>query len=225
MAPRAKKKSAAEQEAADFMASLLAEHGIEQPVELETKHGESVQPYELDDPPQRIMFRGQGVLRSLEYPLEERLTQTCKNEDCGAYYTTNYRAVAYCSILCTEQDLKKKFGLAWRPHARIRRERWEVYTEPTMIPMQALQAMKLIVSQVESQLGRPIDFEPSLFSQKHSEKSSSVSQQSVVEKKEEPLSLASELLPALPPLSNPPSPVRLEPSQEEPDDLDSWLFS
>lgn len=225
MAPKTKKKSAAEQEAADFIASLLAEQGITPDEIPQTVHGEPTQEHEMDDSPQRILFRAQGVLRSLEYPTEERLVRECKNEGCDQYYTTNYRAVAYCSLLCAEQNLKKYFGLAWKPSARIKKERWEVVTEPMMIPKQALQAMKLIVDQVESQLGRPIEIEPSLFSRKGSEKSSSASRKPLAEKKEEPLSLASELLPDLPPLSNPIAPVQLEPSTEAPDDLDSWLFA
>ena len=225
MAPRTKKKSAAEQEAADFIANLLAEQGITPDEIPQTIHGEPTQEQEMDDPPQRILFRAQGVLRSLEYPTEERLVRECKNDGCNAYYTTNYRAVAYCSTLCAEQDLKKYFGLAWKPHARIKKERWEVLTEPTMIPMQALQAMKLIVDQVESQLGRPIDYEPSLFSQKGSEKSSSASHKPSEPTLEKKPSLVSQLLPELPPLSNPIAPVQLAPAPEAQDDLDAWLFA
>jgi hypothetical protein len=225
MAPtKTKKKSAAEQEAADFIAGLLAEQGITPDEIPQTVHGEPTQEHEMDDSPQRILFRAQGVLRSLEFPLEERLVRTCKNEGCGAYYTTNYRAVAYCSMLCAEQDLKKYFGLAWKPHARIKKERWEVLTEPTMIPMQALQAMKLIVTQVESQLGRPIDFEPELFAR--GQKQLSASESPLEQKSEELPSSVSELLQVeLPPLDKKIAPVQLEPSSEVPDDLDSWLFS
>lgn len=154
----------AEAEANAMLAAILAEHGIQNP-EPETTHGEPVKSHELDDTPQRVLFRGQGVLRSLEMPTEERLTKVCKYEDCGNVFTSNYYSVAYCSILCCERALKKHYGLAWTPHARIRKERWEVRAEPEMIPMRALQAMKMIVARVEADLGRPIEIDSQAFSQ------------------------------------------------------------
>lgn len=154
----------AEAEANAMLAAILAEHGIKKP-EPETVHGEPVKSHELDDTPQRVLFRGQGVLRSLEMPTEERLTKVCKYRECGNVFTSNYYSVAYCSVLCCEQELKKEYGLAWTPHARIRKERWEVRAEPEMIPMRALQAMKMIVARVEADLGRPIEIDSQAFSQ------------------------------------------------------------
>jgi len=153
-----------EAEANAMLAAILAEFNVAKP-EPETTHGEPVKSHELDDTPQRVLFRGQGVLRSLEMPTEERLTKVCKYEDCGNVFTSNYYSVAYCSILCCEQELKKTYGLAWTPHARIRKERWEVRAEPEMIPMRALQAMKMIVARVEADLGRPIEIDEQAFSQ------------------------------------------------------------
>ena len=224
MAPRKpKKQTQAEKEASDFLKSLLAEHGIENPLP-ETTHGAPVTDEELDDPPQRVLFRGQGVLRSLECPTEERLTKVCKNEDCGNVFTSNYYSVAYCSIICCEYALKKHYGLAWKPSSRIQRERWEVRAEPEMIPMQALKAMKMIVARVESDLGYPIEIDQQAVSRIPSGILKPESKPLEV-LKEEPLSSASELQP-VPLLSDKKTiPVQEEQSVEEEHDLDSWLFA
>lgn len=208
-------KAVAAAEANDFLKQLLAEHGIAKEDALEVANGEPVQSHELDDPPQRVMFRGQGVLRSLEYPNEARLTRVCKSPDCGAYFVTNYYSVAYCSILCMEQDLKKYFGLAWKPHARIKKERWEVQAEPEMIPMQALQAMKMIVTRVETDLGRPIEIDEQAFSQLPS---------GVLSEKK-PSSASSQSQEVLPPLDIPQDQVQSERFVAVNDDSLSWLFS
>lgn len=225
---RAKKQTAAEKEASDFLKSLLAEHGIKNPLP-ETTHGEPVREEELDDPPQRVMFRGQGVLRSLECPTEERLTKVCKNESCGNVFTSNYVSVAYCSILCCEQELKRRYGLAWKPSARIHKERWEVRAEPEMIPMQALRAMKMIVARVESDLGYPIEIDQQAFSRIPSgilkPEQISASQQFEGEILEESPVSVSELQPALPLSDKKKAQVPEEPEPESHDDLDSWLFA
>lgn len=156
-------KKSAELEANAMLAAILAEHGVKSS-DPDTTHGEPVKSHELDDTPQRVAFRGQAVLRSLEFPSEARLTKVCKNEDCKNVFVSNYYSVAYCSVLCMEIKLKKHFGLAWTPHARIKKERWEVRAEPEMIPMRALQAMKMIVSRVEADLGHPIEIDEQAFS-------------------------------------------------------------
>lgn len=221
MATRTKKKqTAAEKEASDFLKNLLAEHGIESPLP-ETTHGVPVTEDELDDPPQRVLFRGQGVLRSLECPTEERLTKECKNPDCGNIFTSNYYSVAYCSIICCEQALKKHYGLAWRPSSRIQRERWEVRAEPEMIPMQALKAMKMIVARVENDLGRPIEIDQEAFSRIPS---GILKQSSEPLKETEPALVYAES-PVLPLSDKTTTPVPSEPFVAEEDDSLSWLFS
>jgi hypothetical protein len=214
-------KKQAEQEAAAELAAILAQFNVSN-VEPETVHGAPVKPEELDDPPQRVAFRGQAVLRSLEYPSEERLTKVCKYSECGNVFTSNYHSVAYCSMLCMEHELKKHFGLAWRPHARIKKERWEVQAEPEMIPMRALQAMKMIVARVESDLGRPIEIDEQAFSRIPSgilkeTQSPLVSESPVVSsqvsEQVHPLSDKKKVL------------VPQEPNSEESDDSLSWLFS
>lgn len=229
MATRTKKKqTAAEKEASDFLKNLLAEHGIESPLP-KTTHGSPVTEEELDDPPQRVLFRGQGVLRSLETPTEERLTKECKNPDCGNIFTSNYHSVAYCSIICCEQALKKHYGLAWRPSSRIQKERWEVRAEPEMIPMQALKAMKMIVSRVESDLGRPIEIDQEAFEKIPSgilkpEPLKLAYKYAAFPEVEQPSS-ASELSPVLPLSDRTTIPAPLEPFVAEEDDSLSWLFS
>jgi hypothetical protein len=218
MVSKAEKK--ATQEANDFLATLLAQHGVVTPEsELVVEHGEPISPEELDDTPQMVMFRAQGILRSMDCPTEVRLTRICKNEDCMDFFATNYASVAYCSILCCEQHLKKHFGLAWKPNARIKKERWEIRTEPEIISMKALQAMKMIVDRVELDLGHPIPIEQEAFSQLPSG----------LLKKEKELqpSSASELLPApVHPVEDiPKSPARLVHSFAEEDDLLADLFS
>lgn len=208
-----------EAEANAMLAAILAEFNVAKP-EPETTHGEPVKSHELDDTPQRVLFRGQGVLRSLEMPTEERLTKVCKYEDCGNVFTSNYYSVAYCSILCCEQELKKTYGLAWTPHARIRKERWEVRAEPEMIPMRALQAMKMIVARVEADLGRPIEIDEQAFSR---------IPQGIL--KESELSSASELPEALPespqhlPSDKSKDQVQSVRLSVEEDDSLSWLFA
>ena len=144
-----------EKAANDIHKSLLAAHGVEAPIPKEKR----------EDTPQRVAFRGQAVLNSLESPSLEKITRVCARKVCGRYYTTNYYAVAYCSNECMQITLKEKYGLAWIPSADMKKERWEVKAEPEMIPMQALIAMKMIVSRVEYDLGHPIEYPELAFSQ------------------------------------------------------------
>ncbi len=216
MATKAEKEAAKEYQT--FLDGLLKANGISTPEQdLVTNHGEPVTKEELDDTPQMVMFRAQGILRSMDCPTEIRLTRICKNEDCGEFFATNYASVAYCSIVCCEYSLKKHFGLAWKPNARIKRERWEIRTEPEIISMQALKAMKMIVARVESDLGHPIPIEQQAFSQVPSG----------LLKKETPPSLASELPPApVHPVSDIQRiPVPKVHSFAEEDDLLADLFS
>lgn len=205
-----------------WLAGLLAEHGVSKenaPPPLET----------LKDTPQRVSFRGQAVLRSLAYPEAERITRVCSREGCGNVYTTNYWAVAYCSNECMEYRLKHEYGMSWIPHAQMKKERWEVRTEPEMIPMQALKAMKMIVSRVEHDLGHPIEIDELSFSKlppgllRPSEKKSpsasespeaSYSEESFQAPQEDHLPLDTQIIPA-----------QSEPLQQEEDDLLSLLFA
>lgn len=214
MAPKVKKQTAAEKEAADFIKSLLKQHNIEAPELPETTHGEPTQDYEMDDSPQRQLFHAQGVVKSLEYPLASRITKVCKH--CGDPFTTNYYSVAYCSILCGELDCKKHFGLAWKPHARIKKERWEVLAEPEIVTMRALQAMKMIVARVEADLGHPIEIDQQAFSQLPSG----------LLREEQPSSASElQLVPALPPEDKKTTPVQPLQLQEEEDDSLAWLYA
>lgn len=215
MSKKAQKE--AELEANSFLADLLAQHGIKTPESVLTvEHGDPVTSKELDDSPQQVMFHAQGVLRSLDCPTEVRLTRICKNDECRDIFATNYASVAYCSNLCCAYDLKKYFGMSWKPNARIKKETWEIRTEPEIIPMRALQAMKMIVDRVELDLGHPIPIEPLASSPR-----------SLVGQKETILSLASELPePVLLPVSDSPkTPAPKVHSFEEEDDLLASLFA
>ena len=211
----AKKMSAAEQAGAAMLAEILAKHNVATPEsELTVHNGDPVTSAELDDSPQRQLFHAQGVIKSLEHPTEFRITKRCKH--CGDPFTTNYNAVAYCSTLCGEYHMKKHFGLAWRPHARIKKERWEVLAEPEIVTLQALKAMKLIVARVESDLGHPIEIDEQAFSQLPSG----------LLKAEQPSS-ASELLPAQadPVSDSQQSPAPKEHSEPTMDDLLEDFFA
>lgn len=196
----------------NWLADLLAQHGVSAPPPVEA----------LKDTPQRVSFRGQAVLTSLEYPSIERITRICRREGCNRYYTTNYHAVAYCSNECMEIRLKNEYGIAWFPHTQVRKERWEIRAEPEMIPMQALKAMKMIVSRVEHDLGYPIEIDELVFSKLPP---------GLLRPSEKKPSLASESSEAfLPPQEDPllldmlTNPAPKEPQQEESDDLLSLLF-
>lgn len=210
------KKKQAELEAAAMLKEILSQHGVvdDSLQGLETTHGDPLDSKELDDPPQRQMFHGQGVVRSLEFPTEFRITKVCKN--CKDPFTTNYYSVAYCSLLCCEIDLKKHFGLAWKPHARISKERWEVLAEPEIVTYKALQAMKMIVDRVEADLGHPIDYSEQAFSRLP---------QGLL--KEELPSEVSESLPDQEPLlsDTKKDPVQLGQWSAVVDDELSWLFA
>jgi hypothetical protein len=217
MASKAEKKAAEEYQA--FLNGLMAQHGVQSPEQdLVVEHGDPVTQEELDDTPQMVMFRAQGILRSMDCPTEVRLTRICKNEDCMDIFATNYASVAYCSIVCCEYALKKHFGLAWKPNARIKRERWEVRTEPEIISMKALQAMKMIVDRVELDLGHPIPIEQEAFSQLPS---------GLLKKEELQPSSVSELPPApvLPASNSQQKPVPKVHSFAEEDDLLASLFA
>jgi hypothetical protein len=220
MATKAEKKAA--QEYQEFLNGLMAQHGVPNPeAELVVEHGEPLKAEELDDSPQMVMFRAQGILRSMDCPTEIRLTRICKNEDCGDVFATNYASVAYCSTVCCEYSLKKHFGLAWKPNSRIKKERWEIRTEPEIISMRALQAMKMIVDRVESDLGYPIPIEQEAFSRVPSGLLKETKSPAASE-----LPLVSEPLPVLPQVSDSPKiPAPLEYSFEEEDDLLGALFA
>jgi hypothetical protein len=131
-----------------------------------------------------------------------------------------------------EVKLKRHFGLAWTPHARIKKERWEVRAEPEMIPMRALQAMKTIVSRVEADLGHPIEIEEQAFSRipsgllKESE-SQKVSEESSGLKLKYHYAVVPEgvSLPPLLPSDMKKDQAQLEHLTVEEDDSLSWLFA
>lgn len=149
---------------ADLLA-IMAQFGIQQ------HPAEPIDPRELDDKPQRQLFHAQGVILSLAHPLEERVTKTCMS--CGDPFTTNYYPVSYCSVECAERDLREKYKLAWRPSARIKKEKWEVLAEPEIVPYGALRAMKTLITLVEARLDHPIEildgYESRLSSAKEAE--------------------------------------------------------
>ena len=130
----------------DAVAALLAKYGVSQ-TDFETMPDAE----EKKDSPERVAFRGEGVLYALEFPLSPRITKVCK--ECRDPFLSYYKAVAYCSQECTIRALRTHFGINWKPNRELKKERWETRGEPRLIPLKALQAMKAIVAQAEADLG------------------------------------------------------------------------
>lgn len=131
------------------LAALLAKHNIK-PAEVDAEvAAESI------DPPDMIRFRAEGALYSLEYPLSRMLTRKCKW--CKDPFRTNYQGQAYCGNACMASHLREKFGIAWTPANKVKKERWEIRVPAQVIPLQALLAMKTIVAQAEADLGYPLE--------------------------------------------------------------------
>lgn len=138
------------------VAALLAKHNVKAPVvdpEVEEYSNES---------PETQRFRAEGILYSLEYPLSPRVTKTCKRQECGRPFLANYASVAYCGNECLALDLRQHFGIAWVPHNRVKKEKWEVRAPAQIIPLQALLAMKTIVAQAEADLGYQLELPVSI---------------------------------------------------------------
>jgi hypothetical protein len=199
--------------------AALVKQGIEIEEIPETVHGEPVKSYELDEPPQRVLFHAQGVVRSLEHPTEKRITKLCG--ECGDPFTTNYYSVGFCSTLCLEIKCKRDFGLAWKPHARLKKEKWEVVAQPEIVPIQALRAMKMIVAKVESDLGYPIEIDEQAFS---SLPSGLLRQDSRSESEPSSASSSPQEVSSALPEEIPPIPAPEEPEPEDVD-LDAWLYA
>lgn len=140
------------------VAALLAKHNVKAPV-----IDEEVADYS-NETPETQRFRAEGILYSLEYPLSPRVTKVCKREECKRPFLANYASVAYCGNECLALDLRQHFGIAWVPHNRVKKEKWEVRAPAQIIPLQALLAMKTIVAQAEADLGYqlelPVSVEP-----------------------------------------------------------------
>lgn len=133
------------------VAALLAKHNVTAPIV-----DEEVADYSNESADTQ-RFRAEGILYSLEYPLSPRVTKTCKRQECGRPFLTNYAAVAYCGNECLALDLRQHFGIAWVPHNRVKKEKWEVRAPAQIIPLQALLAMKTIVAQAEADLGYQLE--------------------------------------------------------------------
>lgn len=131
------------------LAALLAKHNIK-PTE-----SDPVVAAESIDPPDMIRFRAEGALYSLEYPMSRMITRKCKW--CKDPFRTNYQGQAYCGNACMANHLREHFGIAWTPSNRVKKERWEVRVPAQIIPLQALLAMKTIVTQAEADLGHPLE--------------------------------------------------------------------
>lgn len=95
----------------------------------------------------------EGVLRSLQRPSRIGVSRICK--DCGEPFVTNYEFVAYCGDLCRASALKKVGLTVWK-NSFTDEEKWGG-VPPSLIPPDALKAMKAIIVQVERETGRPVE--------------------------------------------------------------------
>lgn len=125
------------------LAAILAQNNVELDKEEEYK-----------ETPEQTHFRGEGVLYALEYPLSPRVTKVCKQ--CKNPFLANYNGTAHCSQECLVRNLREHFGIAWVPNQKSKLERWQIKAPPAVIPLAALQAMKVIVAQAEADLGYPL---------------------------------------------------------------------
>lgn len=82
-------------------------------------------------------YEAEAVLLFLEKPARF-LQKECKRKECGEWFGTNYRAVAYCSDNCRIKELAA-VGIEWDPSKRPE-ERWGG-EEPLLIPPAALKAL------------------------------------------------------------------------------------
>lgn len=95
----------------------------------------------------------EGVLRSLQRPSRIGISRICK--DCNQPFVTNYEFVAYCGDLCRASALKKSGLTVWK-NSFTDEEKWGG-VPPSLIPPDALRAMKIIIDQVERETGRPVE--------------------------------------------------------------------
>jgi len=82
-------------------------------------------------------YEAEAVLKMLEKPARFMQKQ-CGRKECGEWFGTNYRAVAYCSINCRIKSLAA-IGIQWDP-SKKEEERWGG-EPPLIIPPAALKAL------------------------------------------------------------------------------------
>lgn len=109
---------------------------------------------------QEFIANVENVILTLGYPNRLGVSKECKG--CGDVFVTSYKYVAYCGDLCRFAALKKMGLTVWKnPHTL--EEKWGG-VPPSLIPPDALKAMKAIIVQVEQETGRPVEMPLSLAS-------------------------------------------------------------
>lgn len=197
-----------------FFADLFAQANLNPNEKFPTEH-------DLKDSAQRTDFRGQAVIVSLAYPTVDKIVKHCKR--CNDVFSSNYPNVAYCSRHCIELYLKEHYGISWRPHGDLKKERWEILEEPQIVPMQAMVAMKEFILDVEKRLGHSIQVEsgewdnqlPPLTQEIAREKGLNL--QSPAKDSEQP-----QIPVPVPNLSH--TPELSAPLEQSQSDLEDWLF-
>lgn len=113
---------------------LKPEDFAEQPLEKEISSQE------------RSTWEAQSTLLCLQWPYPQLIRKVC--EECGRKFATNYHATAWCSNTCVKKGLEKA-GIRWRPNKSFQ-EQWGVMEPPLIIPPDAIEAMRKVVSLVDS---------------------------------------------------------------------------
>lgn len=135
--------------------NLLAQLGVDQTV---IKEAVKNVPLTAQD----LSMHAEAVLLSLQQPAHF-MTKKCKWSGCEEYFSTNYRAVAYCSDSHRAKALREA-GIEWNPH-KTASERWGG-EPPLVIPPEArrklvkfaqvLLAQEEQILQSETQMTEPL---------------------------------------------------------------------
>lgn len=97
---------------------------------------------------ERNEWEAQSLLTCLTWPLKEITGKECA--ECGESFLTGYDKVAYCSNICTENALKKHFGIWWHPKESFF-EQWGAMEPPLLIGPRQIQAMRDLLSLLDQE--------------------------------------------------------------------------
>ena len=94
-----------------------------------------------------VSMQAEAVLLFLESPAKFTQKQ-CKRTECGEYFGTNYRSVAYCSDTCRAKEVSRQIGVKWN-YFKTEHERWGG-EPPLVIPPAALQKIRQYIEFFQS---------------------------------------------------------------------------
>lgn len=136
MKPSTKVKKDLEKIKALLLKSGIEEEKIEQAIDSDPMEREA------------ISRQGEAVLLFLEKPAAFT-SKECKRTECGEWFGTNYRSVAYCSDFCRAKEISKQTGLKWN-YNKNSFDRWGG-EPPLIIPPEAFKHLKIYVKVLQLQ--------------------------------------------------------------------------